>query len=65
MASKQKEWAEARDRLTDAVKSLGFPGELGEAMAKNLGSPKAIRRMTLYLENERPGRGEAVVEKGN
>lgn len=63
MASKQKEWAEARDGLTDAVKSLGFPGELGEAMAKNLGSPKAIRRMTLYLENERPGRVEVVVDE--
>jgi len=34
-----------RDELVEAVTSLGFPKELGDAMAKNLGSPKAMRRM--------------------
>ena len=63
MASNQKEWAEARDRLVSAVKNLGFPGELGEAMAKNLGSPKAMGRMTAYLENEKPGRVEVAVDE--
>lgn len=63
MTPNQKEWAEEKKRLVDAVKILGFPEELGEAVAKNLGSPKAMRRMTLYLENVRPQSAELVVDE--
>ena len=48
--SGNKEWTEARDSLVDMVTGLGFPEELGHHMARMLGSPKAIRRMTKYLE---------------
>ena len=51
MTSDQREWNSTRDELVDAVVSLGFPKELGDAMAKNLGSPKAMRRMIAYLYN--------------
>ena len=33
----------------DGIESLGFPAELGEAIAKHLGSPKAMERMISYL----------------
>ena len=42
------EWTEAKNRLIQAVASLGFPQELGEVMARQLGSPKAIDRMVSY-----------------
>jgi hypothetical protein len=45
MTPDQREWSRTRDELIDAVTFLGFPRELGDAMAKNLGSPKAMRRM--------------------
>ena len=61
--SGNKEWTEARDSLVDMVTSLGFPKELGHHMARMLGSPKAIRRMTKYLEYERPKDIETVVDE--
>ena len=39
MTADQREWSRTRDELVEAVASLGFPKELGDAMAKNLGSP--------------------------
>ncbi len=42
-------WIRSRDDLIRALISLGFPEELGHAIAKHLGSPKAIDRMTAYL----------------
>lgn len=63
MTPNQKEWAEEKKRLVDTVKGLGFPEELGEAVARNLGSPKAMRRMTSYLENVRPQSAELVVDE--
>ena len=47
--------------MVEAVVRLGFVPELGEAIAKNLGSPKAIRRMNSYLSQVRPGSAELVV----
>ena len=49
MTDNRMEWARKRDELVDAVKRLGFPGELGEQVAKQLGSPKAMDRMLAYL----------------
>ncbi|MCI8798513.1 MAG: hypothetical protein HFH88_01715 [Lachnospiraceae bacterium] len=63
MTANQKEWAEEKKRLVDTVKSLGFPEELGEAVAKNLGSPKAMKRMVGYLESVRPQSAELVVDE--
>ena len=56
-------WSISRDELVCAVTCLGFPAELGEAMAKQLGSPKAIDRMTAYLNYERPTNVNMVVDE--
>ena len=63
MTADQREWSSTRDELVDAVASLGFPKELWDAMAKNLGSPKAIRRMIAYLYNEKPKTAEMAVDE--
>lgn len=47
-------WEQSRDSLVSMIVMLGFPAELGELIARHLGSPKAIDRMTAYLEYERP-----------
>ena len=47
-------WLNARDGLISTVVSLGFPAELGEIVARHLGSPKAIERMTVYLNYTKP-----------
>ena len=39
MTFEQKEWAIARKDLVDTIISLGFPEELGNEIAKTLGSP--------------------------
>ena len=63
MDSKRNDWSFARDRLVKIIKELGFPCELGEAAARHLGSPKAIERMIVYLENVRPEKEELVVDE--
>ncbi len=57
------EWSRSRDELVRAVKELGFPAELGEQMAKQLGSPKAMHRMREYLYNVRPKSAELIVDE--
>ena len=63
MTTNQYEWTKARDELVDAVKQLGFPEELGTEIAQNLGSPKAMRRMTGYLYNVKPKSAELIVDE--
>ena len=63
MTPDQREWSRTRDELVDATASLGFPKELGDVMARNLGSPKAMRRMIAYLYNEKPKTAEIVVDE--
>ncbi len=46
-----------------ALISLGFPEELGDQIAKQLGSPKAMRRMMGYLFNVKPRSVELVVDE--
>ncbi len=57
------EWTEAKNRLIGAVSSLGFPPEFGEVMARQLGSPKAIDRMTAYVYRARPETEEMLVDE--
>jgi hypothetical protein len=52
-----------RDELIRAMDRLGFPAELGEQVAKQLGSPKAMQRMLVYLYNVRPNSVELVVDE--
>ena len=63
MSLEQKEWSIARDDLVYSITSLGFPEGLGIEIAKNLGSPKAIRRMTSYLRQTHPKSAEEIVDE--
>lgn len=49
------EWSRARNEMVNALRKLGFPAELGDELAKNLGSPKAMERMTsYYVQSHKP-----------
>ena len=56
-------WEQSRDALVAMIVSLGFPAELGEMIARHLGSPKAIDRMTAYLQYERPADDRMIVDE--
>ena len=45
------------------IERLGFPKELGEMIAKNLGSPKAMDRMIAYLYYVKPQKEELIVDE--
>jgi len=57
------EWTDARDELVQVLENLGFPKEIGNSIAKELGSPKAIRRMTAYLRQVRPRSMELIADE--
>ena len=59
----RREWVMAKDRLILVMEELGFEKALGEQIAKQLQSPKAMQRMTVYLENVRPQTVELVVDE--
>jgi hypothetical protein len=63
LTAEQRQWILARDELVSSVTALGFPEELGNEIAKNLGSPKAMHRMIVYLDNVRPKKAELVVDE--
>ena len=45
------------------MQHLGFPGELGEQLAKMLGSPKAMDRMISYCHYVKPNKAELIVDE--
>ena len=59
----RKKWVRVRQRLTASLQSLGYPDVLGDEIAKNLGSPKAMERMISYLQYVKPGSIELVVDE--
>ena len=59
----RREWSRTRDELVSIIVGLGFPAELGEQIAKPLGSPKAMQRMIGYLCNEKSYSVELVVDE--
>jgi len=63
MMNQRKIWARSRDDLVASLKALGFPEEFGVMMAKQLGSPKAIDRMTAYLDYEKPHNIQIIVDE--
>lgn len=63
MYEEREEWEEARDGLIREVTRLGFEEVLGQELAKNLGSPKAMNRMAAYLRYEKPKKVEVVVDE--
>ena len=60
MTPNQYQWAQARDRLVADVTGIGFSAEL---MARQLGSPRAIDRMTSYVYQARPRTEEMLVDE--
>ena len=63
MASNHADWARAKGRLMEEMRRLGFTDALSELIAKNLGSPKAMDRMTSYLIYVKPRSEELVVDE--
>ena len=63
MTDAQRIWTNARNQLTRAVTSAGFPGELADVLARELKSPKAMDRMTSWLYQARPRSLETVVDE--
>lgn len=61
--SNQRLWIRTKDHLVSAIESLGFPAELGEVIARHLGSPKAMERMISYLHYVKPKTEELVVDE--
>ena len=59
----QRTWIIAKNRMMDALTRLGFPEALGDQIVRNLGSPKAMDRMTSYLNNVKPKKAELVVDE--
>ena len=63
MITNQRLWTRTKDELVRSVERLGFPAELGEAVAKHLGSPKAMERMISYLDYVKPKSKELIVDE--
>ena len=63
MTPNQLLWSHARDDLVNAVTILGFSAELGELLARELGSPKAIDRMASYVWQAHPRTEEMLVDE--
>ena len=63
MTPNQHLWAQAKERLVAAVTGLGYSAELAELMARELGGPKAIDRMTSYIRQARPRTEEMLVDE--
>ena len=63
MTPNQRIWAQARNQLAAAVSALGYPEELADLIAGQLGSPKAIDRMTSYVRQARPQSLETMMDE--
>ena len=63
MTPNQRQWAWSRDRLAKAVSALGYPEEFADLLAKQLGSPKAIDRMTSYVYQAKPRSVEMIIDE--
>ena len=63
MTEQQALFSQARERLVKAVTVCGFPAELGELYARQIGSPKGIDRLTSYVRNVRPRNEEMLVDE--
>ena len=59
----KEQWARSRDGLISALAGLGYPAEFGQLIARQLGSPKAIDRMTAYLGSARPRTMEEIADE--
>ncbi len=63
MTPNQRIWAMSRDQLAKAVSSLGYPEEVADLLARQLGSPRGIDRLTSYLYQAKPGTMEMIIDE--
>ena len=63
MTPNQREWVWSRDRLAAAVRGLGYPEEFADLLARQLGSPRAMDRMTSYLRQAHPRTVEMIIDE--
>ena len=61
--STNAEWLYSKEQMTKELLSLGYTERLAEEIAKNLGSPKAMDRMSSYLRYVKPQKVELVVDE--
>ena len=59
----RREGARTKLELVGERKKLGFPESLGNEIAVNLGSPKAMERMIAYLHYVKPNKAELIVDE--
>ena len=63
MSLAQNDWLKCKDALVRAIVDLGFRPELGEVVARELKSPKAMDRMRAYLREVKPRNEELIVDE--
>lgn len=63
MTPNQMQWTQEKNRLAEAVLSLGYPEEFADLLAKQLGSPAAIRRMASWIVLAHPGSIEMIIDE--
>ena len=63
MTENQRIWVEARNQLASAVTALGYPEEFADLLAKQIGSPRGIDRITSYLSRVKPRSMEMIVDE--
>ena len=63
MTPNQKLWSLSRNDLARAVSSLGYPEEFADLLARELGSPKAIDRMTSWIHLAHPRSMEMIIDE--
>ena len=56
-------WTMAKADLCRAVLSWGFPAAFGDLLARELGSPRSMSRMTAYLRSVQPHNVEMIVDE--
>ena len=61
--SAPESWKAAYRDLIETIVRMGYPEELGKAVAKNLGSEKTMCRMTAYLHSAKPRSAEEIVDE--
>lgn len=61
--SARESWKAAYRDLIETIVHMGYPEELGKAIAKNLGSEKTMRRMTAYLYAAKPRSAEEIADE--
>lgn len=59
----REEWSRAAQRLTRALKELGYPEEFSSVLIKSLQNPKAIGRMASYVEKAKPKNAEMIADE--